>query len=107
MSTDTFGFPFCIDGKAAHDEMGLMQASGLSNFQILKGATSNPAKFLRREKKFGTLAVGQRADDLLLVRDNPLQNLETTRRPVGVMVRGIWLPQAKLDQTVTLLASHK
>ncbi len=46
LSTDTFGFPFCIAGQAAHDEMDLMQVSGLSRFQILQSATSNPARFL-------------------------------------------------------------
>jgi hypothetical protein len=47
------------------------------------------------------VAVGQRAD-LILVDDNPLQNLASIGRQSGVMVRGRWLPrleiQARLDE---------
>ncbi len=34
----------------------------------------------------------------LLVESNPLVNLETTRKPDGVMVRGVWLTSEKLQQ---------
>ncbi len=51
--------------------MNLMQAAGLTPFQILQSATTNPARFLAREDECGTVTVGKRAD-LLLVRQNPL-----------------------------------
>jgi len=70
LGTDTFGFPFCIAGKSAHDEMDIMQGSGLTPFQVLQSATVNPARFFGQENEFGTIAVGKRAD-LLLVEDNP------------------------------------
>ncbi len=97
LGTDTFGFPFCVPGKAAHDEMQLMQESGLTPFEVLKSATVNPARFLAKESEFGTVAVGKRAD-LLLVERNPLVDLESTRQPLGVMVRGVWLPSATLQR---------
>lgn len=97
LGTDTFGFPFCIAGKSAHDEMRLMQKSGLSPFQVLQSATVNPAEFLGRASEFGTVTVGKRAD-LLLVSGNPLVDLETVRKPDGVMVRGVWLPAERLQQ---------
>jgi hypothetical protein len=102
LSTDTFGFPFCIPGKSAHDEMDLMQASGLTPFQVLQSATANPAKFLGEENEFGTVTVGKRAD-LLLVKDNPLTDLQTTRKPDGVMLQGVWLPSQKLQQMLESL----
>jgi imidazolonepropionase-like amidohydrolase len=105
LSTDTFGFPFCIAGKSAHDEMDLMQASGLTPFQILQSATVNPAKFLGKENEFGTVTVGKRAD-LLLVNDNPLTDLQTTRKPDGVMLRGVWLPSEKLQQMLEEVPSR-
>ncbi len=103
MGTDTFGFPFCIPGKSAHDEMELMCESGLSPFQVLKSATANPARFLGKESEFGTVTAGKRAD-LILVSGNPLANLETTRRPEGVMVRGLWLPAERLRTMLAGLA---
>jgi hypothetical protein len=105
LSTDTFGFPFCVPGKSAHDEMDLMQAGGLTPFQVLQSATVNPAKFLGEENELGTVTVGKRAD-LLLVKDNPLTDLETTRKPDGVMLRGVWLPSEKLQQMLERLASQ-
>ena len=103
--TWTFGFTFCVPGKSAHDEMDLMQAGGLTPFQVLQSATVNPAKFLGEENEFGTVTVGKRAD-LLLVKDNPLTDLETTRKPDGVMLRGVWLPSEKLQQMLERLPSQ-
>jgi hypothetical protein len=105
LGTDTFGFPFCIAGKSAHDEMDLMQASGLTTFQVLQSATVNPAKFFGEDNEFGTVTVGKRAD-LLLVKDNPLTDLETTRRPDGVMLRGVWLPAENLQRMLENLSSQ-
>jgi len=104
LGTDAFGFPFCVPGKSAHDEMNLMHESGLTPFQILRSATLNPARFLGKESEFGTVAIGKRAD-LLLVKSNPLTNLETTREPDGVMVRGVWLPSEKLREMLAGLSN--
>lgn len=43
------------------------------------------------------MAVGRRAD-LLLLEANPLENVANARRRVGVMVRGIWVPEAELQR---------
>jgi len=59
-----------------------------------------------KTKEFGTIAVGQRAD-LLLVAGNPLDNLEALRRPMGVMVRGRWLPRQRLDELLKSLAGSE
>jgi imidazolonepropionase-like amidohydrolase len=61
---------------------------------------------LEKLKEFGTIAVGQRAD-LLLVADNPLENLETLKRPMGVMVRGRWLPRKRLDELLKPRANNE
>jgi imidazolonepropionase-like amidohydrolase len=46
--------------------------------------------------EFGTIAVGKRAD-LVLLDGNPLDDLEALRAPAGVLLRGSWLPRAALD----------
>lgn len=72
----------------------------------IRSATVVPAAFLGKAKEFGTIAMGQRAD-LLLVAGNPLENLETLKRPMGVMVRGRWLPREKLDELLKTLAGKE
>jgi imidazolonepropionase-like amidohydrolase len=42
--------PFCFPGFGMHDELALMVAAGLSPMAALQTATSNPAKYLGREK---------------------------------------------------------
>jgi imidazolonepropionase-like amidohydrolase len=65
-----------------------------------------PAAFLGKTREFGTIAAGQRAD-LLLVAGNPLENLETPKRPIGVTVRGRWVPRRKLDDLLRQLARNQ
>ena len=48
------------------------------------------------EDEFGRVAVGLRAD-LLLLAANPLEDVRHAAAPLGVMVRGRWLPKSELD----------
>ena len=73
-----------------HHEVKAYQASGLSNYEIMKMATVNPAVFFGKTDTFGTIQEGLEAD-LVLLDGNPLENMENLRNPVGVMLRGKWL----------------
>ena len=95
--TDAMGAPLIIPGISLHRELQLLLESGLSASEVLWTATVGPAKFLGKEDEFGTIAVGKRAD-LLLVDGNPLVDLNNLLKLKGVMVRGIWLPKDKLNQ---------
>lgn len=94
--TDAMGWAYVIPGFSLLDELDLMVSAGLSPYQALRTATVEPARFLQRPSEFGTVAVGQRAD-LVLVERNPLEDLRTLRKPVGVMARGRWFPAAELE----------
>ena len=86
-----------------HRELELLVEAGLSNYQALVTGTRNAAQVVERmghDGTFGTVAPGQRAD-LLLLRANPLEDVVHTRERIGVMARGVWLPQGKLDQMIT------
>ena len=48
---------------------------------------------------FGTIEVGRRAD-LILLEENPLDNVSATRQRLGVMARGKWMTQEELDAKV-------
>ena len=70
-----------------HDEMKLLVAAGLPPAVVLKAATSTAAHYLAPDGHFGTIVPGAVAD-LLLVRGNPLVNIEVTRDISEVFVRG-------------------
>ncbi len=104
--TDAMGLPLVAPGSSLHRELQLLSASGLSPYEVIQSATVAPAAFLGKTGEFGTIAVGQRAD-LLLVSGNPLENLAVLKRPIGVMVRGRWLPRQRLDELLKPLASNE
>jgi hypothetical protein len=101
--TDAMGLPLIVPGASLHRELRLLTESGLTQYEAIRAATVNPAVFLRKDKQFGTVAEGQRAD-LLLVDGNPLQDLTCLKQPVGVMVRGKWLTRQELQQRLADLA---
>jgi hypothetical protein len=108
--TEIFG----MAGKSAHEELTEMVGAGLTPYQALVAGTRAPGEFIstrvRRPERFGTVAVGQRAD-LLLLSANPLASVENTNRIEGVMVRGRWLPASRLaamrDSIVPIRALQK
>jgi hypothetical protein len=102
--TDALGAPLIVPGESLHDELQILLDCGLSPYEAIRTATTHAAAFLRKEDEFGTVAVGKRAD-LLLVDRNPLADLEAVKRPRGVMVRGRWLTREQLDQMLAALVN--
>ena len=100
--TDAMGIPMIIPGSSLLHELDLLQQSGLTPYEVIRTATVNPARFLGKEKEFGTITVGKRADLILLER-NPLDDLSAFNQPVGVMVRGRWLPRESLQKLLSAL----
>ena len=84
-----------VPGYSLHGELDALSLAGLTNYQILRAATSNPARFLRQQSDWGTVAVGRQAN-LLLVDGNPLHDLHTLRDPAGVILAGRWIPRSDL-----------
>jgi hypothetical protein len=94
--TDSGSYSNTVPGFALIEELETMAELGMSNDEVLRAATVNAAEAMDRTAEFGTVAVGKRADLLLLERD-PRVSIANVRRPLGVMVRGIWLDRPKLD----------
>ena len=94
--------PLMVPGFSLHEELRNLHAAGLSNFQVLRTATANPADFLKLTNESGTIAAGKRAD-MVLVQGNPLDNLDTLRTPVGIMLSGKWISRTDLEK---MLAPH-
>jgi cytosine/adenosine deaminase-related metal-dependent hydrolase len=88
-----------LPGFGIHDELQEFVNDGLTPYQALQTATVNVARYLRHSSELGTVEAGKRAD-LVLLEGNPLAAIASTRRVVGVMVRGEWLPQSQLARMV-------
>ena len=100
--TDTSN-PFVWAGFAMHEELALLVAAGLTPKQAFAAATEGPAKWLGAEGKIGAVAVGARADLMLLDAD-PLADITATTKRSGVMLRGTWYPQSELQTKLDALA---
>jgi imidazolonepropionase-like amidohydrolase len=90
VGTDTPN-PFVVPGASIHEELANFIRAGFSPLDAIAAATREPAQLLGASDEFGTVEVGKRAD-LMLVDANPLSDLAALRHPLGVMVRGRWLP---------------
>ena len=98
------GYPYMVPGLALHEELRIMHSVGMSPYEALQTATTEAAKAMRRESKFGTIAVGQRAD-LIVLAGNPLADLGSLESIQGVVARGIWLPKPVLDAALAKLGT--
>lgn len=74
-------------GSSIHDELELFVRAGIPPFDALLGATRTAAEYLGQTAAIGTIAVGKEAD-LLLLRDNPLADIRSTRLIDVVIVDG-------------------
>jgi imidazolonepropionase-like amidohydrolase len=74
-------------GKVSIDTVDDWKLTGIPSLVILQALTTNPAKVLGVEKTRGWLKPGFRAD-IIAVRDNPLEKIETVKDVVFVMRNG-------------------
>jgi imidazolonepropionase-like amidohydrolase len=93
LGTDTVK-PGTLPGFSLHDELAYFVAAGITPYDAIRSGTSDAATFLRQQNEFGLVAVGLRAD-LLLVEANPLEDVNNISRLAGVMVDGHWLSEKK------------
>jgi imidazolonepropionase-like amidohydrolase len=98
-----------VPGFALSHEIRVMREAGLTPRQILESGTTNVSRYversLRGDARFGTVAVGQRAD-LVLLDGDPLADLGHLERRAGVMVRGRWLPAEELRRGLDQIAAR-
>ena len=71
-------------------------AAGLTPFAALRTGTVNPAAFFAAEGDAGTIEVGKVAD-LVLLDQNPLDDIKNIRRVHGTMLRGRWVNRPEID----------
>jgi len=81
-----------VPGFCLLDEIEIFQELGFTPYAAIQTATLDPARLLKKESEFGTISAGKRAD-LILSRENPLEDVRRLREPEGVMVAGRWIPK--------------
>jgi imidazolonepropionase-like amidohydrolase len=92
-SLDAFVFP----GDSLHKELAELVRAGFTPAEALRAATQGASQFLHREKDFGAVAP-QHVADLVILDDNPLQDITNTRKISAVIRGGQYLDRAALDR---------
>jgi len=90
------GNPGLLYGFSLHQELALFVKTGLTPLQALQTATINPAKFFSWEKDLGTVEKGKFAD-LVLLDENPLIDIQNTKKIFAVVVNGRYISRQSLD----------
>lgn len=88
--------PYVLPGYSLHDELALLEASGLTTSEALEATTVAAAELLGTLDRSGTIEVGKDAD-LVLVEGDFFESLDRLRHPAGVVVKGRWLPRDELE----------
>ncbi len=92
---------FSVPGFSIHREMQAMVDAGMTAREVLHAGTTAVGEYLQGSHAVGRIAPGYQAD-LILTESDPQESLSTLRKPIGVMVRGIWLNrdhlQTRLDE---------
>ena len=82
-----FNTPDHPRGKVSINTVDEWKMTGIPSLVILQALTTNPAKVLGVEKMRGWIKPGYRAD-IVAVKDNPLEKIETVKDVVFVMRNG-------------------
>ena len=108
LGTDAPSVPGIVSGFAIHEELRVLDEAGWRPYDSLRAGTANVGAFINSQvpgsEPFGTVATGNRAD-LILLHANPLEDVAHVRERVGVMVRGQWFDENRLQQMLAEVAA--
>ena len=90
--------PLTVPGFSLHDELQSMQKAGMTNAQVLRSATAISGEWLGSNS--GKIKVGYQAD-LVLLDENPLEDINHTRKINTVIVDGKVLDRSLLDEMLS------
>jgi hypothetical protein len=88
-----------LPGFTLHRELELYRQAGINHADVLKTATIGAASVAGQSADSGSIAVGKRADFVLLA-GNPLEDISAVRRPVAVFRGDRWFDPARLYETI-------
>ncbi|MEE4303755.1 MAG: amidohydrolase family protein [Wenzhouxiangella sp.] len=93
-----------VPGDAIHHELKIYAESGLTPAEALATATTNVAEYLGESNR-ACLEPGCVAD-LVLLENNPLEDIDNTRSILGVMRAGEWYDRERLDTALDEIAAR-
>ncbi|HSA95854.1 MAG TPA: amidohydrolase family protein [Acidobacteriota bacterium] len=91
-------------GFALHRELKELVDVGLTPFEALRTSTTSPFEYLGESDRAGTIEVGKRSD-LLLLDDNPLEDISAASKIAGVLIRGRWIGRDDIHKTMQEIAA--
>ncbi|HET7506078.1 MAG TPA: amidohydrolase family protein [Kofleriaceae bacterium] len=80
-----------LAGLMFQHELALFARAGIPNAEILRIATLDPARYLGRDRKTGSIAPGKVAD-LFVVDGDPLARIDDIARTISTMRGGVVFP---------------
>jgi len=98
--TDPTGGGGVIPGYANQRQVELLVDAGFTPLEAISISTFNGAKYLRRDARVGSLAVGKQAD-LVVIDGNPAAAIGDIRKVETVFKQGIGYDSAKLIASVS------
>ena len=87
-----------VPGFSLHDELEILVENGFTPYEAMAAGTTVASKVVKRmngQDNFGAILPGKRAD-LVLLKQNPLEDVANTRKISGVMAAGRWYDQKAL-----------
>ncbi len=99
---NTFVYP----AAALIEELELFQNEGMAPKDILKTATINGAKFLKKADTMGSLNEGKIAD-LVILNENPLIDIKAVNQIYSVFTKGQYFDRAHLNSMLETAKSKK
>ena len=93
LGTDFDGYTCEFDLGVPVMEIGLLQAAGMTNMQIIVAGTRNAAIVCNREKELGTIEAGKIAD-ILILNDNPIEDIDALTDVFMVIHNGAIIRQS-------------
>jgi imidazolonepropionase-like amidohydrolase len=91
-------------GLALHRELKELVDIGLTPFEALRTSTTSPFEYLGEGDLAGTIQVGKRSD-LLLLDENPLEDVSAASKIAGVLIRGRWIGSQEIRRTMQKIAA--
>lgn len=94
-----------VPGFSIQHEMQAMSDAGFSPTDIIRAGTINPSTFLKGQEVFGNVQEGLSAD-LILLNNNPLEDIQNMQSIESVFIRGQLLDRAFIDQRLAEIADR-
>src|SRR5688572_159397 len=93
----------CSWAPTHHSSSWSLDSRCIARLGSSRRRASRRSRSTNQDGRFGTVAVGNRAD-LVLLEANPLESVGNLTKRAGVMVKGRWVSAAEIDKGLAELA---